>query len=219
MITQGPFALTIGTPLTLTDPNGTSNNPSGGLQLQNASPFVISVASGGQTYAIQSFTAQTIPTQPAVVTVLPQVSSIAGTTTYPQALTVIWLRSGESSPMVDGPLTAAAIVFGLSAQGLAGQGVGSMTVINTGTLASNAHFVSITTVRIWNVAWYPTGVDPASGVVRIAIPIFASLNGAADVLHFDENGSNRLAGLLVPGFEVDNLTDQSITGLITVGPA
>jgi hypothetical protein len=108
MITKGPYSLTIGTTLELPDPGATSNNPGTQLQLQNNSPLTINVNSGGTIYTIQSFTAQTVTaagSQP--LSVLPIVSS--GASTAANALFVVWLLQGESPPMQDGPLTAAAI--------------------------------------------------------------------------------------------------------------
>ncbi len=116
MITQGPFSLTIGTALALNDPGANSNHPATAIQLQNASPFIIEVNSGGIVLTIQSFTAQTVPTsgggQP--LSVVPIQSNSGGGNTAANVLTVAWLLAGESAPMLDGPLTAAAIAFASS---------------------------------------------------------------------------------------------------------
>lgn len=90
------------------------------VQLQNSSVFVISALAGGETYTIQSFTAQTIPlasdAAPIVITPIADPSGeVAG---IGSSLIPVWLLEGESPPMQDGPLTAAAIAAAITSQGI-----------------------------------------------------------------------------------------------------
>lgn len=141
MITQGPFTLTLGDTLPLNDPGATSNNPATAVQIQNASPFIIEVNAGGTLLTIQSFTAQTVVTSGGgqQMSVEPIGTNIASVTTSDDSLTVVWLLAGESSPMVDGPLTAAAIVAAISGAltnyNVGGGSIGGQTNLAAGATA------------------------------------------------------------------------------------
>lgn len=108
MITEGPFALSAGTPLALSDPG-----VGGGMakvQIQNQSGFTLKVVNGTTTSSIQSYWVQTISLVPGGtgITILPAAD---GTGIGTNALTVVWLLSYESPPMADGALSAADIAI------------------------------------------------------------------------------------------------------------
>ena len=108
MITEGPFALTAGTPLALSDPG-----VGGGMakvQIQNQSGFTLKVVNGTTVSTIQSYWVQTISLVPGGtgITILPAAD---GTAVGTNALTVVWLLSYESPPMTDGALSAADIAI------------------------------------------------------------------------------------------------------------
>lgn len=99
-------ALTLQVLNTVKDPTANNSTPAQSVQIQNASPFVLHVSSGGEVYTLQSFTAQTIPTagDAAGITILP-INGPAGTQGDVQA---IFLQPKEDPPMADGQLTGAA---------------------------------------------------------------------------------------------------------------
>jgi hypothetical protein len=117
VITQGPFNLTLNVALAVHDPGATSNNPSTAVQIQNASPFIITANVAGFSLTIQSFTAQTVALggggQQGSIT--PVQTNQTGVTTAANSLTLVWLLPGEQAPMVDGALTAAAITAAITA--------------------------------------------------------------------------------------------------------
>lgn len=91
---------------TIPDPTAKYSTPAAAVQVQNASPFILSVSEGGEVYTLQSFTAQTIPTANGgtSMTVIPT-SGPAGTQ---GSITCVWLQPNEAPPMADGQLTGAA---------------------------------------------------------------------------------------------------------------
>lgn len=120
MIAIGPQTLTVGQPTTIDDPAQIGGNPSVGCQIQNSSPYQLSVLALGDVLSIQPFTAQTIEisgqpiqvtpignslgTTPCTVTFVFLLAVSAGGVTFPDGLMV------ETPPQQDGPLTAAAIL-------------------------------------------------------------------------------------------------------------
>lgn len=170
MITQGPYDLTLNTTLPLNDPGANSNNAATAVQIQNASPFIIDVNAGGTVLTIQSFTAQTVPTSGGgqQMSVTPIATNIASVTTAPKVLTVVWLLAGESSPMVDGPLTAAAILAVLGSLTNYNVGGGSMAtaaVINAGATATLA--AAPPPGKCYRVQLYWQNQSPNSGPVYL----------------------------------------------------
>lgn len=225
MITQGPFTLTLSQVLPLTDPGANSNHPATAVQLQNASPFIVQTNAGGIVHTIQSFTAQTVPYgqiggQP--LTVFP-IETNTSDVTAPNSLTVVWLLAGESSPMVDGSLTAAAITAGLQGQGIAGVGLVSSANLSVAAAGGGATFpIASGSYRVWNYGFaftYPA--TPTKGAV-----IFQFLNVANvfDAVSFTDFASNRLAGMLFQtgggaSVNVANETDVALLCFIDYSPA
>ena len=212
MITQGPFTLTLGETLPLNDPGATSNNPATAVQIQNASPFIIEVNSGGIVLTIQSFTAQTVLTSGGgqQMSVTP-ISASTSTSVAAKSLTVVWLLANESAPIVDGPLTASALVSGLASAGLGGADV----VVAFLALAAGAHgfFTGLgsANIQIWNWGYLPdsalTGTWPTSGGAFISV---GASNQAYDSVGL-EGSSNRLAGLnCAPDVAVFNYTSAGL---------
>jgi hypothetical protein len=106
MITNGPFSLSNGTAITVPDPQNLLGTSSAKVQIQNASPFIVTVSALGQFFTLQEFTAQTIPlTGDGTPITLTPSNGPAGTQ---GELEVVWLLSFETSPMADGQLTGAA---------------------------------------------------------------------------------------------------------------
>jgi hypothetical protein len=210
MITQGPFDLTLDTPLPLIDPGANSNNPATAVQIQNASPFIVEVNTGGIVLTIQSFTAQTIPTSGGgqQMNVDPIASGPSAQTVAAKSLSIVWLLAGESAPMVDGPLTASAIATTLAAQGLAG----AQVISETKTVASGANqnlTSGFTPAILWNWGFFPTVLGastwPTLGGVLLIIA-----SGPNDSIGWDGGASNRLAGIRAETFEFFNYTDKSL---------
>lgn len=231
MNTQGPFDLTLNQLLPLNDPGATSNNPATAVQIQNASPFIVEVNSGGIVLTIQSFTAQTVPTSGGgqQMSVTPMQSGGNAQQTSPKSLTAVWLLAGESSPMLDGPLTAAAIESTLGSQGIAG--VSLLTIAfpcaSGAFIDFAAHGLAAGTYRLWNWGWFqPTSssAPPTKGTL-ILNPANGS-NGADDSLTYLQGSSNRLAGMVFviggpsSGFcAFTNNTDQTVEAFITFSAA
>ncbi len=173
MISQGPFDLTLGTALPLNDPGANSNNPATAVQIQNASPFIIDVNAGGIALTIQSFTAQTVPTSGGgqEMSVTPIQTNQPGQTTATKVLTVVWLLAGESAPMVDGPLTAAAIVnaFGnsiITTESGGGSALAGTSVGPSSTVALLAAPAAGKVWRIQNISAAGPGAPPVTLQLR-----------------------------------------------------
>ncbi len=223
MITQGPFDLTIGSTLPLSDPGANSNNPATAVQLQNASPFIIEVNSGDTLVTIQSFTAQTVATSGGgqQMSVEPMGSGASAQTAAPASLTAVWLLAGESSPMIDGSLTAAAISSSLGASGLAGssgQIKGDFIPIAAGATASFT--VPAGNLKLWNLGWLvpPLGTPPTTGVVTFSFP-GPSFTGGIDSVTVADAASDRLAGMIFTGNpSITNHMDQTIAAFLVFSP-
>jgi hypothetical protein len=112
--TNGPFTLTLDQQLPIPNPTLGGVNFAK-VQLQNSSGFVLTVIAAGLTYTLQPFIAQTIPLdldgQPIQVT---PTQVPGGDDAGNNTLTAVWLLDGETAPMQDGPLTAAAIAAAIS---------------------------------------------------------------------------------------------------------
>lgn len=112
MITDAPYIPVDGGLVSVSDPGARLGYSSAAIQIQNASPFAVNVAADGQVFAIQSFTAQTVPVAgdatPVTITPTGVAAASAGT------ITTVWLLANENPPMDDGSLTAAAIVSALT---------------------------------------------------------------------------------------------------------
>lgn len=104
MQTQGPFALTAGTPLDLIDPQAATGNTSVALQIQNQTGFTIAVSTGVDSVTIQPLAVRTITIVGGGtdVVVTPTTLVIGGAV---NALTVVWLLAHDTPPMADGALT------------------------------------------------------------------------------------------------------------------
>lgn len=176
MITTGPFTLTLDVDLSLPDPGLGSNNPSVAVQFQNASPFVVNVNSGGTVYTVQSFTAQTITaagSQP--LSVEPISSNLASVTTSASSLIVVWLLAGESPPMADGPLTAAAIAA-LSGV-ITSQGATDLLETTTGTVLNPS--ATFTTTALHNYQSFEIFITPNFGGV-VLVEVTDTTTGTED---------------------------------------
>src|ERR1700676_4949830 len=128
MATTSPAqTLSLGVLATFPDPTAQYGAPAAIVQVQNASPFIITVTIDGETHNIQSFTAQTLPTagSGASMLVLPTTGP-AGTQ---GPLTPVWLTAGDPPPMADGQLTGAAQYA---------QGLGSQLYQGAGSIGSRA---------------------------------------------------------------------------------
>lgn len=105
MLAVGPVTLTLNALETINNPSASYSNPATQVQIQNASPFILNVLSGGDQYVIQSFTAQTIPTTGGESVLITPTSGPSGTQGN---LTAVFLLAGQSPPIADGQLTGAA---------------------------------------------------------------------------------------------------------------
>jgi hypothetical protein len=109
MQSTGPFTLSFGIPSTYIDPASIYGNPSVNCQIQNSSVFVLTVQTGPDQLTIQPFTAQTVVIEGLQQLIITPSQNPSGGSTS-ETLTLVWLLAGESPPMQDGPLTAAAIL-------------------------------------------------------------------------------------------------------------
>lgn len=128
MLVVGPQTLTVGQVNPIVDPARTGN-PSVAVQIQNSSPYQLSILADGDGYSIQPFFAQTIPVAggvPIQITPLAQAGLSAACSVTLTFLLAVARGSGvllpdgvtwvEPPPQQDGPLTAAAIASALSTQ-------------------------------------------------------------------------------------------------------
>ena len=108
MITSGPFTVSAGVILTVPNPLAQGGNPPKQAQLQNGSGYTLTVMADGVPVTIAAWTAQTVTLDgsgsPLTIT-----AGTLGQGGATNELTVIWLLAGETAPMTDGPLTAAAV--------------------------------------------------------------------------------------------------------------
>ena len=113
MITGGPYTLSGGVSLSLSDPYAATGGSAASIQVQNQSGFVLSVVANGEVYTVQSFTAQTIAlqTQGATITITPTSTISSGAT---NSLIVVWMVAGEKPDLPDGQLTAAAVAAAIT---------------------------------------------------------------------------------------------------------
>jgi len=88
------------------DPTAQYGSPATNVQIQNASPFIITVTVDGEQFTIQSFTAQTLPCGKTgtTLTILPT----NGPAGNQGSITCVWLGNHETAPMGDSQLTGAA---------------------------------------------------------------------------------------------------------------
>jgi len=101
MINQSVGSLTLATPVTEVDP--AIGNASVAVQVQNNSGFELKVLAAGLVWAIQPFYASTVPTGGSpVVTITPTLNVTQASS---NALTLVWLLRGETSPIPNGSLT------------------------------------------------------------------------------------------------------------------
>lgn len=198
--TTGPYALALGV-------TGDAPNPTLGgkdftaVQLQNSSVFVLTVLADGLTYTLQPFVAQTIPLSgtgsPIQITPSQNPSGvIAGDT-----LTLVWLLAGESPPMQDGPLTAAAILAGLAGAGIAGAGLQDVVLVVASGAVGTISLVDA--FQFWSWGWLATGMAnvPTSGNASLNLqPHSGSGFSILDNVTYQEGASNRLAGAKFPPF-------------------
>lgn len=106
MITTGPYVPVSGDTLTEVDP-AKYTAASTSVQVQNQSEFSLAVTVGPQQFAIQPFTATTLPTDKASqLLIAVEVAPILG-----GSITLIWMQPGETPPIADGPLAGTSSTF------------------------------------------------------------------------------------------------------------
>jgi len=98
-LTTGPYSLSGTTTIELDDPNAQGGQVSQTVQIQNQSGVTLTVYSAGAPYTIPAHQATTIPTAVGGQS-LTAVSSATNGGTF----TAVWLLSGQSPPIPDGPL-------------------------------------------------------------------------------------------------------------------
>lgn len=137
--TNGPFTLNLGAEITTPNPTAQGGNPAASVQIQNSSVFVLQVLASGLTYTLQPFIAQTIPLGAgggAPIQITPT-QNPSGTTDASDTATLVWLLTGESPPMQDGPLTAAAILATVNPSATLVAAAANVTVVNGAAQTGN----------------------------------------------------------------------------------
>lgn len=190
--TTGPFTLTLLALESLPNP-GLQGQNFVNVQLQNSSGFVLQVLAGGLSYTIQPFFAQTVPLSPDGTPVLVTPTQDPSNTGTQDTLTLVWLLPGESPPIVDGSLTAAALAAGLAGAGISGHQVISQSA-GVASMAQQAF--NLGNAILWNWGWQPQFGNPASGgAMFLGSDSVATPHPPQDFLTLYEGASNRLAGL------------------------
>ena len=108
MITSGPFTVSAGVILTVPNPLAQGGNPPKQAQLQNGSGYTLTVMADGVPVTIAAWTAQTVTLDGSGSPLTVEAGTL-GQGGATNELTVVWLLAGETAPMADGPLTAAAV--------------------------------------------------------------------------------------------------------------
>jgi len=233
MQTTGPITLAFEVPVTAIDPAEMGGNPSVAAQIQNSSIFVLSMLTAGDIYTIQPFTAQTIPLsgQPLIIT---PVQNPSGGSTGTQ-LMIVWLLEGESPPMTDGPLTAAAILastqpsatnlgtFAFNSAATAPQvelinippNTQCLVVVVGGPLSVSPITFEIEGVTTGSFYWGPYGVN----VVNNA-PGFSTFSGPPCVVPFSGllDAAAFMSFTVPPALAQYEITVYAVSELINPGP-
>ena len=117
MLTTGPFTLTQGAEASYPDPYATGGPTAVNVQLQNQSPYVLTVLAAGEQFTVQAFSAQTVPIQSsggASIAVTPEGSTGSVAT---NGLYLVWLLRGEQSETPDGSFSITSVDIGTIAAG------------------------------------------------------------------------------------------------------
>lgn len=161
-LTTGPYTLTNGVSVSLSDPYRYST-PAASVQLQNNTGFLLTVQSSGAPYTIQPYTATTIPTIMGGQSLI--VTPNATTPNQVGQLSAVWLLDGQEPPIPDGPLTG-----GIANQRVAltasGNGLQNFTI----PLQATDQSISLYLTGTWSYLNYSvvgsvSGVTYASGFV------------------------------------------------------
>jgi len=164
-LTTGPYTLTAGVSLSLSDPYRYST-AAASVQLQNATGFLLTVQSSGAPYTIQPYTASTIPTIMGGQTLV--VLPTAGTPNQVGSLTAVWLLEGQDPPIPDGSLTS-----GVANQRVAleasGNGVQTFTIpLQATDLSMTLYFTGTWSYLSYSVIGGDTGAAYAGGFLAPA---------------------------------------------------
>lgn len=146
MITQGPFTITVGTPLVLPDPAATHGGQSAKIQIQNTTPSLLTVTAGITIVSMPGDMIQTValPGDGTAVTVLPTTNIPSGANS---SINVVWLLTGEVPPQADGPVSANTVASIAPAA--------SLSAYNTSSNGTDEHLVvggantKITIYSLW----------------------------------------------------------------------
>ena len=165
-LTTGPYTLTAGVSLSLSDPYRYSS-PAASVQLQNSTGFLLTVQSSGAPYTIQPYTAATIPTIMGGQTLV--VLPTSGTPNQVGSLTAVWLLAGQDPPIPDGSLTSgiANQRVAISQNGLSGTQTFTIPLQAT-DLSMTLYFAGTWSYLNYSVTGATTGVVYAQGFLAAA---------------------------------------------------
>ena len=107
MIVDGPYSVSVGSPLALVDP-AKYTPQSAKVQIQNNTGLNLTCLLGGFIYPLPPYTSATFPTRHSVDLLL---SPSAGVTSSSGPVILVWLLEGEESAQSDGPLLGATKVI------------------------------------------------------------------------------------------------------------
>ena len=161
LLNTGPQSLTLNTTTTVPNPFTYGGNEPVAVQVCNASGFLLEASAGGLVYLVQAYTALTVPLSGGGqnLSLLP----FSGSASAPyNTVSETWLLSGETSPMQDGPLTAAAVAAAISG-----------VVVTATQNFEAASAIALTALNAYNLvlnlttASYPTGTAQANYATAI----------------------------------------------------
>lgn len=179
-LTTGPYTLTNGVSVSLSDPYRYST-PAANVQLQNNTGFLLTVQSSGAPYTVQPYTATTIPTIMGGQSIV--VVPSATTPNQVGQLSVVWLLDGQNPPIPDGPLTG-----GIANQRVALTASGNGTQNFTIPLQATDQSMSLYFTGTWTYLNYSV-VGGTSGVTYAAGFVAAVTMGYQNVGPFSVSGA------------------------------
>lgn len=182
MITTGPFTISAGETQSLANPYSSSTQANR-VQVQNASPLVLTLTTGAETVTVPADSAAT-------ASLSAQVPTVAATGSGAGQYRVSWLMASDPLPIPNGPLTSEQVVIGnvpaVTITGTPDVSVASGT-IDVGTLpdvnlaAGSTVDANITNATLTVETSGTTDVNVTNATVPVSGSITASIDGPVAV--------------------------------------